>query len=101
MNIWGKLSVLIVGIAVVVALYGAKNSVLFIAGKVLYGISWWQLPVVDGTVLLKQNGLIQNDVKIVRDNQGIAHIFGEQTLDVITAQGFAHAQERLWQVKNK
>jgi penicillin amidase len=37
-------------------------------------------------------------VEIVRNNAGIPHIFGETDADVFYALGFAHAQDRLWQL---
>lgn len=37
-------------------------------------------------------------VSIVRDTSGVPHIFGETDTDVFYALGFAHAQDRLWQM---
>ncbi|KPP91058.1 MAG: penicillin amidase [Rhodobacteraceae bacterium HLUCCA08] len=37
-------------------------------------------------------------VEIVRDNANVPHIFGETDEDVFFALGFAHAQDRLWQM---
>ena len=37
-------------------------------------------------------------VEIVRDNANVPHIFGENDADVYFALGFAHAQDRLWQM---
>ncbi len=37
-------------------------------------------------------------VEIVRDNANVPHIFGERNEDVFFALGFAHAQDRLWQM---
>ncbi len=37
-------------------------------------------------------------VEIVRDNANVPHIFGESDADVYFALGFAHAQDRLWQM---
>ncbi|WP_095589707.1 penicillin acylase family protein [Actibacterium ureilyticum] len=37
-------------------------------------------------------------VEIVRDNASVPHIFGETDADVFFALGFAHAQDRLWQM---
>ncbi|UWR36239.1 penicillin acylase family protein [Sulfitobacter sp. W074] len=37
-------------------------------------------------------------VEIVRDNANVPHIFGETDEDVFYGLGFAHAQDRLWQL---
>jgi len=37
-------------------------------------------------------------VEIVRDNANVPHIFGENDADVFYALGYAHAQDRLWQM---
>ena len=37
-------------------------------------------------------------VEIVRDNNDVPHIFGESDADVFFGLGYAHAQDRLWQM---
>lgn len=37
-------------------------------------------------------------IEIVRDNANVPHIFGENDEDVYFALGYAHAQDRLWQM---
>ena len=37
-------------------------------------------------------------VEIVRDNANVPHIFGASDEDVFFALGYAHAQDRLWQM---
>jgi len=41
---------------------------------------------------------ISGEVEIVRDNSGVPHIFAEADEDVYYGLGFAHAQDRLWQM---
>ena len=41
---------------------------------------------------------ISAPVEIVRDNANVPHIFGETDADVFHGLGFAHAQDRLWQM---
>jgi len=41
---------------------------------------------------------ISAPVEIVRDNANVPHIFGETNKDVYFALGYAHAQDRLWQM---
>ena len=41
---------------------------------------------------------ISEKVEIVRNNANVPHIFGSNDADVYFALGFAHAQDRLWQM---
>ena len=41
---------------------------------------------------------IDGPVEIVRDNANVPHIFGQSDPDVFFGLGFAHAQDRLWQM---
>jgi penicillin G amidase len=41
---------------------------------------------------------ISGPVEIVRDNANVPHIFGATDADVFFGLGFAHAQDRLWQM---
>ena len=41
---------------------------------------------------------LHQPVEIIRSNNGVPHIFGAQDDDVFFALGFAHAQDRLWQM---
>ncbi len=54
------------------------------------------LAKIDGT--LKVHGLKQ-PVEIVRDKQGIPHIFAQNDDDLFFAQGYVMAQDRLWQLE--
>ncbi|SEM85630.1 penicillin acylase family protein [Palleronia pelagia] len=41
---------------------------------------------------------VSGPVEIVRDNANVPHVFGESDPDVFFGLGFAHAQDRLWQM---
>ena len=41
---------------------------------------------------------ISAPVEIVRDHSNVPHIFGKTDADVFFALGYAHAQDRLWQM---
>src|SRR5438094_7173180 len=41
---------------------------------------------------------LEGSVEVYRDSWGIAHIRARGTADAFFAQGFAHAQDRLWQM---
>lgn len=53
------------------------------------------VPPLDGRIILDG---ISRPVDIFRDAWGIAHIRAETTADAFFGQGFAHAQDRLWQM---
>ena len=54
------------------------------------------LATIDGS--LKVPGLKQ-PVEIIRDKQGIPHIFAKNDDDLFFAQGYVMAQDRLWQLE--
>jgi penicillin amidase len=60
---------------------------------------WWfvyrPLPQVDGTIVV--NGL-HSDVSVERDGWGIPHIRAGSVEDMVEAQGYVMAQDRLWQM---
>jgi penicillin amidase len=62
-------------------------------------LAWWfaarSLPDYDATH--RTPGLTA-PVEIVRDNANVPHVFGETDADVFYALGFAHAQDRMWQM---
>jgi len=53
------------------------------------------LPALTGTVHLKG---LEGPIDIYRDRLGIPHIFARSVHDAFFAQGFVHAQDRLWQM---
>ncbi|MGI9449733.1 MAG: penicillin acylase family protein, partial [Geminicoccaceae bacterium] len=60
---------------------------------------WWlsrSLPDLDGEVVVKG---LERPVTITRDRHGIPHIEAETFEDAVFAQGFVHAQDRLWQLE--
>jgi penicillin G amidase len=52
-------------------------------------------PRYHGTLRLKG---LSAPVQVFRDRWGVPHIYAKTTSDVLFAQGFIHAQERLWQM---
>jgi penicillin amidase len=61
------------------------------------GFLWLRqsLPVVDGTIEVAG---LDAPVRIVRDAHAVPHIEAASFADAIFAQGFVHAQDRLWQM---
>jgi penicillin amidase len=54
------------------------------------------LPTVDGE---REIAGLDGRVEIVRDQHAIPHIRAQRITDAIFAQGFVHAQDRLWQLE--
>jgi len=54
------------------------------------------LPQIDGAIRIKG---VERSVTVVRDRWGVPHIYAETTRDLFFAQGFVHAQDRLWQME--
>ncbi|MGC9347749.1 MAG: penicillin acylase family protein [Anaerolineae bacterium] len=55
-----------------------------------------RLPKMDGELSLRG---LQAPVEVLRDRWGVPHIYAESTSDLFIAQGFVHAQDRLWQME--
>jgi penicillin amidase len=77
-----------------------KDHFLFpVIGPILKTVLWLmsrrRLPQINGKLELKG---LAGPVEVLRDKWGIPHIYGSNASDVLFAQGFVHAQERLWQM---
>jgi penicillin amidase len=59
-------------------------------------ISQTRLPRLDGTLRLAG---LSHPVEIRRDEWGVPHIYANNLPDLFFAQGFVHAQDRLWQME--
>ncbi|MBB5514813.1 penicillin amidase [Rubricella aquisinus] len=70
-------------------------ALLAIGIGVVYYLAAGSLPEYDATV--EVDGL-NGPVEIVRDLHAVPHIFGETDEDVFFGLGYAHAQDRLWQM---
>ncbi len=66
-----------------------------VAISLVYWLASRSLPDYDATVVVPNLG---EPVEIVRDNANVPHIFGQSDEDVFYGLGFAHAQDRLWQM---
>lgn len=75
----------------------AAGLVVLIVAAVLmvYYLAAQSLPDYDRTVEVAG---LEAPVEIVRDNANVPHIFGESDADVFHGLGYAHAQDRLWQM---
>lgn len=66
------------------------------AGSVYYWLLQRPLPQTSGE--LKVAGL-DGRVEVIRDRWGVPHIYAQTMPDLLFAQGFVHAQDRLWQME--
>ncbi|WP_299961914.1 penicillin acylase family protein [uncultured Roseobacter sp.] len=74
----------------------ATSVVLVVLGAgLVYYLAARSLPQYDKTLDLPY---LTAPVEIVRDNANVPHIFGQADQDVYYALGYAHAQDRLWQM---
>ncbi|MCB9034138.1 MAG: penicillin acylase family protein [Chitinophagales bacterium] len=55
-----------------------------------------RLPKLDGNIYIDNIG---ENIDIIRDEWGIPHVYANTISDAIFAQGFVHAQDRLWQME--
>jgi len=74
----------------------ALAGVLILAAAAAYAWLRTSLPVLDGE--LRAQGL-EAPVRIVRDAEGVPHIFAANARDGWFAMGYVHAQDRLWQME--
>lgn len=69
------------------------------AGLLALGMPWWwpleRGVAPDGALELET---LEHEVRVVRDPFGVPHVYGEQLDDAFAGLGFAHAQDRLWQM---
>ncbi|SMX35086.1 penicillin acylase family protein [Actibacterium lipolyticum] len=76
-------------------LFAALLTLVGIAMLGVYYLASRSLPDYDADYTISG---ISGPVEIVRDNANIPHISGETDEDIFFGLGFAHAQDRLWQM---
>lgn len=69
-------------------------------GAFFFYLYWWSIqrsnPRHDGTLSL---ACFAAPVEVLRDKHGVPHIYAQSQADLFRAQGFVHAQDRLWQME--
>jgi penicillin G amidase len=68
-----------------------------ISGLLGLAYYWLRKPLAQTQGTLQLPG-IEAPVEIVRDRAGVPHIYATNSHDLMFAQGFVHAQDRLWQM---
>ena len=81
----------VLAVVLVVVLVGSGIAVATLAW-----VTGRALPQTSGTLTVPG---LDRPVTVVRDGAGIAHIRAETVHDLFMAQGFVHAQERMWQME--
>ena len=71
------------------------SAIAGIAGLLVYYLAGQSLPDYDRELAVAG---IDGPVEIVRNNHAIPHIFAEQERDLYFGLGYAHAEDRLWQM---
>jgi penicillin amidase len=66
------------------------------SGAYLYQRGRASLPQIDGSLTLRG---LSAPVEVLRDPQGVPHLFGSTPEDLARAAGFIHAQDRLFQME--
>lgn len=75
-----------------------KRSLLGIGFAFIAGFGWLRLSLPDTDGALRLDG-ITSPILLVRDSEGVPHIHAGNESDAYFALGFAHAQDRLWQME--
>lgn len=73
---------------------------LLTIGIILAGVGAWFVrrpwPKVNGTITISD---LEAPVEVIRDRGGVPHIYAQNEHDLFLAQGYVHAQDRLWQME--
>jgi len=79
-------------------LIAAGGLVLLLLAAVVGGWLWLRtsLPQTGGTIALDA---VSASVEVIRDENGVPHIFAATPEDAYAALGYVHAQDRLWQME--
>jgi len=77
------------------AITAAAAAIAGLAGAAYHLLVRRPLAQTEGSIRLPG---LDAEVEIVRDRWGVPHIYAVGQRDLLFAQGFAHAQDRLWQM---
>ena len=84
------------GLRSIAALAALVVLMLLAAAASLLAVLWNTVPASSGTIGIAG---LNGPVDIIRDREGVPHIFATTVDDLGAALGFVHAQERLWQME--
>src|SRR5271169_2670038 len=80
---------------IVVGIFGSLVVITLVTLLILRYLVTKSFPVVDGRIVVAG---LQNPVTVQRDEFGIPHITAGNEHDLFFAEGYVHAQDRLWQM---
>ena len=78
-------------LAIVLALIGA-----ILAGGLVAYVTYRSMPQTGGSIDVPG---LDRTVTVIRDDAGIARVYADTPHDLFLAQGYLHAQDRLWQME--
>ena len=81
--------------AILRLLFWAAAIVVIAIGATLWWFIYRPLPRLDGSIALPG---LQKDVVVERDHWGVPHVRANSVEDMVEAQGYVMAQDRLWQM---
>lgn len=84
---WLRVFLIMLGVVVLILLLAALGGYVYLRQS---------LPQTSGTVKLQG---LSAPVEIVRDTDGVPHIYAQNEQDVLFGLGYVHAQDRLWQME--
>jgi penicillin amidase len=67
-----------------------------VGGAVVYSLLRRSVPSSKGSVRLQG---LDSPVEVIRDRWGVPHIYAGSVRDALFAQGYVHAQDRLWHIE--
>ncbi len=74
-------------------------ALVLVAGLGAGGFAWYLIgrstPTVEGELTVRGS---EAPVEILRDAHGVPHVFAQSALDAFFGLGFAHGQDRFWQM---
>ncbi len=86
MNIFSKLISRILILALIT---------LLLSFSLFYFLAYQSLPNYNSSIVSDD---VSSEIEIIRDVNAVPHIFGKSKKDIVFGLGYAHAQERFWQM---
>jgi len=80
---------------IVIGIFGSLVVIALVTLLILRYLVTKSFPVVDGSIVVAG---LQHPVTVQRDEFGIPHITAGNEHDLFFAEGYVHAQDRLWQM---
>ncbi len=78
------------------AVLASLVALALIAAAAAYAVLRNTVPSPSGSLAIAG---LSAPVEVVRDREGVPHVFAKTTDDLFCALGFLHAQDRLWQME--